>query len=152
MPPHISMVIIDSDKPSRDVIASIVKPFADTIRIEGSFDDYGESLKTIQKTSANIVILEVSDLDRGVEEVQYLLKNHPKLSIIVSSNEKNPEWILNLMRAGAVEYLLRPIANDELIQALTKVGRFWFTSPPLKRKRGKSSQYITQPGALESQP
>jgi pilus assembly protein CpaE len=137
MPPHISMVIIDSDKPSRDVIASIVRPFADTIKIEGSVDDFGEGLKTIQKTSANIVILEVNDLNRGIEEIEYLLANHPHLSIIVSSFEKNPEWILKLMRAGAVEYLLRPVANDELIQALTKVGRFWFSKPPVDTKSGK---------------
>ena len=137
MPPHISMVIIDSDKPSRDVIASIVKPFTDTIKIEGSVDDFGEGLKIIQKTSANIVILEVSDLDRGVKEIQHLLTNHPKLSIIVSSFEKSTEWILKLMRAGAVEYLLRPISQEELIQALTKVGRFWFTKPAVETKSGK---------------
>ena len=131
------MVIIDSDKPSRDVIASIVKPFADTIKIEGSVDDFGEGLKIFQKSSANIVILEVSDLDRGVEEIQYLLTNHPKLSVIVSSTEQSTEWILKLMRAGAVEYLLRPISQEELIQALTKVGRFWFTKPVVETKSGK---------------
>ncbi len=45
------------------------------------------------------------------------------------------------MRAGAVEYLLRPIANDELIQALTKVGRFWFTNPP-RNKSGENHRGI----------
>ncbi len=137
MPPHISMVIIDSDSPSRDVIASIVKPFADTIHIEGSVDEFGEGLRIIQKTSANIVILEVKDLERGAEEIQYLLANHPQLSVIVSSYEKDPEWILKLMRAGAVEYLLRPVSQDELMQALTKIGRFWFTKAPTETKSGK---------------
>lgn len=137
MPPHISMIIIDSDSPSRDVIASIVRPFADTIRIDGSVDDFADGLKIIQKTSANIVILEVKELSRGIEEIQYLLANHPQLSIIVTSNEKNPEWILKLMRAGAVEYILRPVSQDELIQALTKVGRFWFAKPPAETKSGK---------------
>lgn len=137
MPPHVSMVIIDSDKTSRDAIASIVHPFADTIRIEGAVDVFGEGLKVIHKISANIVILEVTELNRGIEEVQYLITNHPNISVIVSSFEKNPEWILKLMRAGAVEYLLRPINQDELIQALTKVGRFWFTKPPTDKKQGK---------------
>lgn len=137
MPPHISMVIIDSDKPSRDVIASIVRPFADTIRIEGSVDDFGEGLKVIQKTSPNIVILEVNNLERGIEELQYLHANYSQLSVIVTSLEKNPEWILKLMRAGAVEYLLRPVAQDDLIQALTKLGRFWFTKPEEQKQVGK---------------
>jgi len=137
MPPHISLLIIDSDKASRDTIASIVRPFADTIRIEGSVEDFGEGLKIIHKATPNIVVLEVDNLERGVEEIQYLQTNHPQLSIIVSSFEKNPEWILKLMRAGAVEYLLRPVSPDELIQALTKVGRFWFAKPAETVKSGK---------------
>jgi pilus assembly protein CpaE len=41
------------------------------------------------------------------------------------------------MRAGAVEYLLRPVSEDELIQALQKVGRFWFSKPPEEKGEGK---------------
>lgn len=137
MPPHISMVIIDSDKPSRDVIASIVRPFADTIHIDGSVDDFGEGLKIIQKTSPNIVILEVSSLERGIEEIQYLHANYSQLSVIVTSYEKNPEWILKLMRAGAVEYLLRPVAQEDLVQALTKLGRFWYVQPEEQKQTGR---------------
>lgn len=137
MPPHVSLVIIDSDKASREAIASVVQPFSATIRIEGSVGDFGEGLKVIHKAAANIVILEVSELNRGIEEIQYLITNHPQLSVIVSSFEKNPEWILKLMRAGAAEYLLRPINQDELIQAMTKVGRFWFAKPPAENKQGK---------------
>lgn len=137
MPPHVSLVIIDSDKATRDAIASIVQPFTGTIRIEGSVGEFGEGLKVIHKAAANIVILEVTELNRGIEEIQYLVTNHPQLSVIVSSFEKNPEWILKLMRAGAVEYLLRPINQDELIQAMTKVGRFWFAKPPAENKQGK---------------
>jgi pilus assembly protein CpaE len=131
------MVIIDSDKPSRDVISSILRPFADTIRIEGSVDDFGEGLKIIQKTSPNIVILEVNNLARGIEEIQYLHANYTQLSVVVTSFEKNPEWILKLMRTGAVEYLLRPVSQDDLMQALTKLGRFWFTKPEEQKQTGK---------------
>lgn len=137
MSPHVSLVIIDSDKAARETIASVVQPFSATIRIEGSVADFGEGLKVIHKAAANIVILEVSELNRGIDEIQYLVTNHPQLSVIVSSFEKNPEWILKLMRAGAAEYLLRPINQDELIQALTKVGRFWFAKPPQETKQGK---------------
>jgi pilus assembly protein CpaE len=131
------MVIIDSDKPSRDLIAFILRPFADTIRIEGSVGDFGEGLQIIQKVSPNIVLLEVSNLERGIEEIQYLHANYSQLSVIVTSCEKNPEWILKLMRTGAVEYLLRPVAQDDLMQALTKLGRFWFVQPEEQKQAGK---------------
>jgi pilus assembly protein CpaE len=137
MPPHISLVIIDSDINSREAIAAFLKPFADTIRIDGSVDDFAEGLRVIQKTTPNVVIIEVDDVQKGVEEVSIILSRFPRTSIIVSSAGKESDGILKLMRAGAVEYLLRPVVEDEVMQALQKVGRFWFAKPHEESKEGQ---------------
>ncbi|HET6420654.1 MAG TPA: AAA family ATPase [Geobacteraceae bacterium] len=137
MPPHISLVIIDSDRSSRDAFAAVLKPFADTIRIDGSVAEFGEGLRIIQKSNPNVVIIEVSDVQKGVDEITFITSRFPRTSVIVSSEEKSSEGILKLMRAGAVEYLLRPIDEEELRQALQKVGRFWFSEVPDEKARGK---------------
>jgi pilus assembly protein CpaE len=137
MPPHISLVIIDSDRNSRETIAAFLKPFADTIRIDGSVADFGEGLRIIQKATPNVIIIEVNDVLKGVEEITFILSRFPRTSIIVSSTGKESDGILRLMRAGAVEYLLRPVVEDELMQALQKVGRFYFAKPHEEKKRGK---------------
>src|SRR5512139_1754729 len=137
MPPHISLVIIDSDRNSRETIAAFLKPFADTIRIDGSVADFGEGLRIIQKATPNVIIIEVDDVLKGVEEITFILSRFPRTSIIVSSTVKESDGILRLMRAGASEYLLRPVVEDELMQALQKVGRFYFSKPHEERKEGK---------------
>jgi pilus assembly protein CpaE len=137
MPPHISLVIIDRDRSSRETIAAFLKPFADTIRIDGSVADFGEGLRIIQKATPNVIIIEVEDVLKGVEEITFILSRFPRTSIIVSSAGKESDGILRLMRAGAVEYLLRPVVEDELMQALQKVGRFYFAKPHEERKEGK---------------
>jgi pilus assembly protein CpaE len=137
MPPHISLVIIDSDNTAREAIEATLKPFSETIAITGSVDKFSDGARIIEKNSPNVVILEVNDIQRGIQEVQFITSKFPRTSVIVSSAEKSSDWILSLMRAGAVEYMLRPITQEELKQALQKVGRFFFAKPAQETPIGK---------------
>ncbi|MBJ6751045.1 response regulator [Geomonas anaerohicana] len=136
MPPRISLAIIDSEASARESIEATLKPFSETISIVGSVDNFSAGLRIIEKGSPNVVMLEVNDIQRGMQEVQHITSNFPRTSVIVCSSEKSSDWILSLMRAGAVEYMLRPITQEELKQALQKVGRFFFSTPE-KAPNGK---------------
>ncbi len=137
MSPHITLLIIDKDSASRSTIESILKPFSDTLKIVASCSDFSEALKIFQKIPPSVVLMEVDDIQRGAEEIHHIITHFPRTSVIVSAAEKSSEWILTTMRAGAVEYLLRPIVQEELLQSLRKVGRFWFEKPEEEVKEGK---------------
>lgn len=129
MPPHISIVIIDSESVSRTAMESVIKPFAESARVMASVPDFVEGLKAIQTFNPTVVILEVKEIDKGVEEVNYILSRFPRTTVFVTCAEKSSDWILRLMRAGAVEYLLRPVEPNDLSEALRKVGRLWISKP-----------------------
>jgi pilus assembly protein CpaE len=124
MTSQFSVLIIDQDQSSRESIVSTLKPYAESIRLAGSADNFTEGASLIQKTAPNVVFLGIDDVEQGIKDVQYITLRYPRVSVIACSSEKSSEWILALMRAGAVEYLLRPIAQEELRQSLQKVGRF----------------------------
>lgn len=126
MPPTIALAIIDSDASARESIEATLRPFSETISIVGSAENLSAGARLLEKSAPNVVILEVNDIQRGMQEVQYITSRFPRTSVIVSSAEKSSDWILSLMRAGAVEYMLRPVTQEELKQALQKVGRFFF--------------------------
>src|SRR5512136_1436631 len=129
MPPHISLVIIDSDSSSRAAMEKVLKQFGDTVKVMASVADYDEGVRAIQVTNPMVVILEVKDIDQGVEEVRSLLSRSPRISVFVACAEQSSEWILRLMRAGAVEYILKPVDPADLGEALQKVGRLWISKP-----------------------
>lgn len=135
MPPHVTLVIIDSDKASRDAIAALIVPFGDMVKTMGSVDDFNEGVRIIQSTNPMVVILDIKELAKGVEEIRYLLSRFPRLSVFATAQEKNPDWILGIMRAGAVEYLLKPVESAELSEALHKVGRLWVQAPAAKTEK-----------------
>ena len=129
MPSQFSIVIIDQHKPSRDAIISSLRPFSESITLAGSVDNFADGASAIEKNSPNVVFLGVDDIQKGVKDVQVITLMYPRVSVIACSSENSSEWILPLMRAGAVEYLLRPIAQEELKNSLQKVGRFLFATP-----------------------
>ncbi len=137
MPANITLAIIDSDATARESIEATLKPFSDAVAIVGAADNFSAGLRLIEKHSPNLVMLEVSDIQRGMQEVQHITSKFPRTSVIVSSSEKSSDWILSLMRAGAVEYMLRPLTQEELKLALQKVGRFIFSKAGAEAPRGR---------------
>ena len=137
MSSQFSIVIIDKDKFSRDSIVSTLEPYSESITLAGSVDNFADGAHAIHKSAPNVVFLGVDDIAQGIADVQYITLKYPRVSVIACSSEKSSEWILALMRAGAVEYLLRPIAQNDLKQSLQKVGRFLFTSKPEEVPKGK---------------
>ena len=137
MPPHISLVIIDSDSASRASMEEMLKPFGETVRLIASTGDLAEGIKAIQATNPMVVIIEVKDIDQGVRDVKAILSRFPRISVFVTSVEQSTDWILRSMRAGAIEYLLKPVESSELGEAMQKVGRLWVPKPAELEKLGK---------------
>ena len=130
MASQFSIVIIDQDKPSRDAIISSLKPYSESITLAGSVDNFTDGASAIEQNSPNVVFLGVDDIQKGIKDVEVITLMYPRVSVIACSSENSSEWILALMRAGAVEYLLRPIAQAELKNSLQKVGRFLLSAAP----------------------
>jgi pilus assembly protein CpaE len=137
MPAPISIVIIDPDQGSRDCIISTLRPYSDSITMAGSVEKFTDDADALQKVAPNVVFLGVDDIEQGIKDVQSITLKLPRASVIACASEKNVEWFLALMRAGAVEYLLRPIAQEELKRSLQRVGRFLFSAPPEEVHTGK---------------
>jgi pilus assembly protein CpaE len=136
MPPHVSLVIIDSSVSSRNAFAGYLKPFGDSVRLVAAVGDLEEGLKIIQTSNPMVAVLDVPELERGVEEVKFLLSRFPHLSVFVTCAEKSSDWILTLMKAGAVEYLLKPLQEEDLAEALRKIGRLWVARPFKEEEKG----------------
>lgn len=142
MPPHLSLIIIDPDRDSSKTIEEIVRPYADKLHISASTNDLETGLRAIQGSNPVVVVLAVNDLDQGRRDIQAILSVSPRTAVFVVSQEKNPDWILRLMREGAAEYILKPIDANDLYEALQKAGRLHIETP-LKTETAKKGKVIS---------
>lgn len=139
MPPTLSIVIIDPDRESRKSIETVIAPYGDKIIVNASVDNLQDGLRAIQSAHPIVTILAVNDLAQGARDMQSIAEVSPQSTIFVTTTEKNSDWILKCMRAGAQEYLLKPLEKNELLEALQKAGRLHIdrnpkTEPVLKGK------------------
>jgi pilus assembly protein CpaE len=132
MAQNISVVIIDSDIESINNIVKFIKNLGDGVIVEGTATNFESGFEIIHKKKPMVVIMEVGeDISLCIERLCHLLSRFPQLSIFATSTDKSSETILKVMRAGATEYLLKPVSETDLSFALQKLGRLWLvkTSP-----------------------
>jgi pilus assembly protein CpaE len=132
MPQNISVVIIDSNTDSINSIVKSIKNLGNDVSLEGTATSFENGYELIHRKRPMAVIMEVAeDISLSIQHICQILSKFPQISIFATSSDKSSETILKVMRAGATEYLLRPVSETDLTFALQKLGRLWLikTSP-----------------------
>ncbi len=123
MMPKLSIILMESDIRAKNDIAAVLKSFDGAIGTLTAAANFQEGITLIQAGEPQIVFLEVTEVEQGVKEIGFLVSRFPQTTVIVTAPEKNSDWILRLIRAGASEYLTKPIITEELTAAIYKVSR-----------------------------
>lgn len=146
---NMSIVIIDSDTSSIKKMVNFVKNLGDHAVVDGVATNFESGYEMIRKKKPMIVILEIDNkTDDSVEKIKTILEGFPKTSIFATSKDKTSDTILKIMRAGATEYLLRPVAEEDLGSALQKVGRLWIAKPASKDEEGSIYTVFSPKGGV----
>ena len=112
--------------------AGLRKIFAleDDVRVVGQAETLAQTLAAVQKFSADIMILEAALTPNPGDAVVDLLRQNPKLRIVVVLQEPNQEMTLELFRRGAHGIVSREVEPEMLVECLRKVaqGEPWLES------------------------
>ena len=126
MPQNISVVIIDTDFDSIKNLVKYIENIGDTVVVEGTASTFEKGYEIVHKKRPMVVIMEVGDdINLAIERIGQLSSRFPQVSIFATATDKSSDTILKVMRAGATEYLLRPVSDSDLAFALQKMGRLW---------------------------
>lgn len=75
----------------------------------------------------NIVLMDINmPIMNGIETTEYITKNHPKTNVIALSVEDDDTTVLQMLKAGAVGYLLKDTEKQVLEQALIETAQNGF--------------------------
>ena len=110
---------------------SVLKQFADSaplIRLRSHISEYrvhdAESAATWLGDQAPDVCIVDFDRDRGKAALtaENIHSAAPETSIFAVSSESQPDLIIQAMRSGCSEYLLKPMGREQLLNAVARVG------------------------------
>lgn len=149
MTQNLKVVIIDSEVGSVTKIKDCIEGLGDHVVVEGVATTFQKGFELIYKVSPTVVIMEIgADLEKAIQEVSAILEHAPQTSIFATSGDKSSDTILRLMRAGVSDYILRPIARENLESALQKLGRLWLSKAKEGEEEGSIYTFFSPKGGV----
>jgi pilus assembly protein CpaE len=119
-------IIVDSEVESR---LSVQQMLAGTPSvIVGEFPNIPEALRTAPAYRPDVVIVEIPP-DEGrngngaSSAIEHLARVLPDAAILVTGPTQSAHLVIQVMRAGALDYVARPVKQEDLKAALEKVAR-----------------------------
>ncbi len=117
--PKVRALIID-DEPEAINMLKVLTQDMDMIEITGNTSDPDKVLSAYLKASPDLLLLDIQLGTRTGFDVLKELHEH-KLYPLVIFTTAHDQYLLKAIRAGAFDYLLKPIDKTELLEALAKV-------------------------------
>ena len=81
-----------------------------------------EALKQIREQTIDVLLMDMSMPGRsGIELIKQIKSEKPKLAILVLSMHKEEQYAVRALKAGALGYLTKESAPDQLVAAIWKI-------------------------------
>ena len=106
------------------------------IEVVGEAGDGREALAILEKTPADVAILDITMPGmNGLEAASRIAERWPATRVIILSMHSNEEYVARALRAGAAGYLLKDAGTSELEAAIRAVVRGeTFLSPAVSER------------------
>jgi two-component system, LytTR family, response regulator len=110
-------VIIDDEKHCREVLTTLLGKYCSDVEIAATFSNGAEALESIEKNSPDILFLDIEM--PGMNGFEFLERTPHKNFGIIFTTAYN-EYAIKAIKHSALDYLLKPIDKNELIEAVEK--------------------------------
>jgi len=117
------ILLADDHKLFRDGLRRLFDGKADVL-VVGEACDGGETVQMARELSPDVILMDVSMPDlNGIEATRQILAESPAIRIVILSMHSDRRYVIEALKAGAVGYLLKDSAFEELIEALRDILR-----------------------------
>ncbi|MGH2570586.1 MAG: AAA family ATPase [bacterium] len=121
---RVRIVILEPDEATRRAIKQHVSSSAYEV-VEESADPSAASQLFSQARPDLVFMAVAADVSVTHDAIRRIRETLPAAAVVLVSNEASPQLILSCMRAGANEFLVRPLDPAELDGALARLQKFW---------------------------
>ncbi|MGF1750409.1 response regulator [Vibrio cionasavignyae] len=81
-----------------------------------------EAIDVVKSYQPDVVLMDVSmPIMNGIEATQLLKEERPEAKVLMLTMHDNREYIMKVMQAGAVGYMLKEISAEKMVQAIKTV-------------------------------
>jgi DNA-binding NarL/FixJ family response regulator len=132
---QISVLLAEDHTIVRQGLRLLVETDGD-IEIIGEAKTGREAVQMTRELHPEVVVMDIAmPLLNGLEATRQILKAFPGTKILILSAHSDPEYIEQVVKAGALGYLVKQSSGDVLAKAIRELhkGKTFFTSSIAKR-------------------
>ena len=131
----ISIVLVEDHAVVRDGLKALLTAEAD-MEVVGEAENGRQAVALTRKLSPDVVVMDLAmPLMNGLSATREILKTVPSARILVLSSYSDDECVKALMEAGAMGYLMKQTASNELVEAIRHTRRGNQVFSPAIRQR-----------------
>ena len=114
-----SLLLVDDDR-------QVLESMADWLGSQGLQVDtssgYADALEKLSQKQYEMVLVDVRLQDGdGFDLLEQIRRNYPNSQVLLITGYGDPDAAVEAMRAGAADYLTKPLIGDELLLAIERV-------------------------------
>jgi DNA-binding NarL/FixJ family response regulator len=128
------ILLVDDHQLFRDGIQNLLDQQLD-LRVIGTAENGRRALEMVRMHSPDVVIMDVTMPHlNGIDATRRILEAYPDIKVIALSMHSHSRFVEEMLKAGAVGYLLKECAFEDLVRAIHEVleGRMYL-SPTITR-------------------
>jgi two-component system LytT family response regulator len=111
-------IIVDDEKHCREVLELLLNKHCSHVRILGSCTGAGEAMAILEKETPDVLFLDIEMPGMNGFE---LLENISRQNFEIVFTTAYNEYAIKAIKHSALDYLLKPVDKDELVQAIERV-------------------------------
>jgi DNA-binding NarL/FixJ family response regulator len=117
----INIILVDDHKIIMDGISSLLVN-EENMKVVGQASNSDELFHLLSTIDVQVVMLDIFlPKPIGIEILKTIVKNHPKVKVIILSGNDEEDLISSAFQSGAYGYLTKSVEHDELVEAIQTV-------------------------------
>jgi len=145
----LKVLVADDHKIVRDGLRLLIDAQRD-MQVVGEAGNGREALQQAYELKPEIVVMDLSMSElNGLQATRQLKAERPEVKVVALTVHEDPSYLLQLCQAGAVGYVLKRSAGDDLINAIRTAaggGVYFDASLAGKALTGRTTETTGKPG------
>lgn len=117
----LNVIIIDKEENSRSIIKNYLSSFEDT-EVSAEFYDFDLGYDFVRKAGKCAAFIDVSENpEKALVIIKNIKENNKDAFVVAISNKTSTETIIKVMRAGAKEFITKPVMESEFNEVINTI-------------------------------
>jgi two-component system LytT family response regulator len=117
----IKALIIDDVEKARSALKSDIKTYCPNVQVIGEADGVESGLQLIKSTTPDVIFLDIRMSDGSGFDLIAKLRQQGTISFQIIFTTAYDEYAIKAFKFSAIDYLLKPVDHEDLIQAVQKI-------------------------------